>query len=124
LSNKFGIPTSIILATAIVESGAGTSKKAKLLNNHFGIVGKNNLKKRTPPIKTRYKQFASVEDSYTAFCELLSKRGFYTALKGNMDYKQWVAAISKSKYSTNPASWSNQITNIIVKYKLYQLDTQ
>ena len=45
LSAEYGIPTSVITAISIVESGAGQTKNGRLLNNHFGIVGKNNLLK-------------------------------------------------------------------------------
>ena len=47
LSAEYGIPTSVITAISIVESGAGQTKNGRLLNNHFGIVGKNNLLKTT-----------------------------------------------------------------------------
>ena len=45
LSVQYGIPSHVILGIAIEESGYGTSKVCRLLNNHFGIVGKNNLLK-------------------------------------------------------------------------------
>lgn len=117
LSNAYGIPTSIILAIAIVESGAGSSRNSKLLNNHFGIVGKNNLLK-TKGIKTRYKQYSSVTGSYIDFCKLLSRRKYYTRLKGNQDYKLWIDAISKAGYSEAPVEWRKRITSTIQKYKL------
>lgn len=117
LSQAYGIPSSIILAVAIVESGAGTSRNSRLLNNHFGIVGKNNLLK-TKGIKTRYKQYSSVTGSYVDFCKLLSRRKYYTRLKGNNNYKLWIDAISKAGYSEAPVEWRKRITSTIVKYKL------
>lgn len=117
LSQAYGIPSSIILAIAIVESGAGTSRNSKLLNNHFGIVGKNNLLK-TKGIKTRYKQYNSVISSYADFCKLLSRRKYYARLKGNNDYKLWIDAISKAGYSEAPVEWRKRITSTIQKYKL------
>jgi Bax protein len=117
LSKVYGIPSSIILAIAIVESGAGSSRNSKLLNNHFGIVGKNNLLK-TKGVKTRYKQYSSVTGSYIDFCKLLSRRKYYTRLKGNQDYKLWIDAISKAGYSEAPVEWRKRITSTIQKYKL------
>ena len=64
------IPASIILAVAIHESAAGTSKIAKYLNNHFGVKGKNSSKK----IKSAYKGYSSVEDSYDHFVEVLQDK--------------------------------------------------
>ena len=43
LSEVYGIPTSVMLGIAIIESGAGSSRNCKLLNNHFGIKGKNDV---------------------------------------------------------------------------------
>ena len=43
LSKEYGIPAAVMLGVAILESGSGTSKNAKALNNHFGIVGKKDL---------------------------------------------------------------------------------
>lgn len=117
LSEVYGIPTSVMLGVAFIESGAGTSRNSKLLNNHFGIVGKNNLLK-TKGIKSRYKQFPTVVSSYIAFCRLLASKKFYSKLKGNMDYKAWLEAMSKAKYSEAPLEWKKRITSVIKKYKL------
>ena len=57
LSKEYGIPSAIILAIAFVETGGGTSKNSKTLNNHFGIVGKNTVN------KSKYKSFPSVQES-------------------------------------------------------------
>ena len=72
LSKEFGIPRSIITAVSIIESGAGRSRNCKLLKNHFGIIGRNNLLK-TKGIKTRFKQYETDEDSFRDFCKLLSR---------------------------------------------------
>jgi Bax protein len=117
LSDEFGIPTSVITAISIVESGAGKSRSAVFLNNHFGIIGKNNLRK-TKGIKTKFKQYASAEESFREFCKMLTRKKYYAKLKGNGDYKLWVNAMSKAGYSTQPAVWKKMITSAIKKYKL------
>ena len=114
LSEEYGIPASVILGVAILESGSGTSRNARLLNNHFGIVGKNKLKN----VKTRYKQYESVYDSYKDFCKLLKKKKYYKTLKGNMNYTLWVDAISKAGYSEVPATWKQRVISTIKKNKL------
>ncbi|MFL9481698.1 glucosaminidase domain-containing protein [Chitinophagaceae bacterium LWZ2-11] len=122
LADSFEIPASIIIGTAIMESGAGSSKTSKLLNNHFGIIGKNNLAKRKPPVKTKYKQFETVHDSYVAFCRIVKRKKFYKKLKGENNYTKWVDAISKAGYSTSPGIWKNEMLKTIKKYKLDKLD--
>lgn len=120
LSNAYGIPAGVILGVAIIESGSGSSRNAKMLNNHFGIVGKNNLLK-TKGIKTRYKQYSTVGASYIDFCRIIAKRRFYPSLKGNKDYKIWTDSISKSNYSEVPEEWRKKINATIKKHKLYDL---
>jgi flagellum-specific peptidoglycan hydrolase FlgJ len=117
LSSVYGVPTSIILGVAILESGSGTSRNCKLLNNHFGIVGKNNLLK-TKRIKTRYKQYSDSLASYVDFCKLMRKKKFYKKLKDNSDYKLWAEAISKSGYSEIPEYWRTKVVETIRKNKL------
>ncbi len=112
LSSKYGIPSSIILAIAIVESGAGTSKNSKTLNNHFGIVGKNTVN------NSRYKSFSSVKESYEAFCQMLSRKKYYSALKGSENHNDWVKAIAAAGYSTQPEEWKRRIFSVISKISL------
>lgn len=117
LSASYGIPAAVILAVATIESSSGAGKNAKILNNHFGIMGKNKLLK-TRKIKTRYKQYPNITASYIDFCNLLAKRKYYKRLKGNINYHLWVDAISKSGYSELPLEWKKRVTMIIKKYKL------
>lgn len=117
LSTEYGIPASVILGVAIVESGSGTSRNCKLLNNYFGIVGRNNLLK-TKGIRSRYKQYPDAMASFTDFCKLLAKKKYYKKLKGNMDHKAWTEAISKSGYSEAPAIWKQRVNDAIKKNKL------
>lgn len=118
LSVVYGIPAAVMLGVAIIESGSGTSRNAKLLNNHFGIVGKNNLLK-TKGIRSRYKQYPSVRASYIGFCQLLTRKKFYPKLKGNNDYKLWLEAMSKAGYSEAPIEWKTRISAAIRKHKLH-----
>ncbi len=121
LSDIYGVPTSVMLGVAIIESGAGKSRNCKLLNNHFGVKGKNNLLK-TKGIKTSYKQYPDGRASYVAFCQLMTRKKFYPKLKGKKDHKLWLDAISKAGYSTVPDEWKRNITAAIRKHKLAEKD--
>lgn len=112
LSLEFGIPKSIILSIAIVESGAGNSKIAKKLNNHFGIKGKNNV------TWSRFKQYSNVEESFRDFCIKMSTKKFYNNLKGSDDYLLWLKKISLTGYSTKPKLWLKKLKKTIVLHKL------
>jgi len=117
LSMVYQIPSAVILGVAVIESSSGAGRTCRLLNNHFGIVGKNNLLK-TKKIKTRYKQYSSVIASYVDFCRLITRRSFYKRLKNNPNYAVWIDAISKSGYSEMPAVWKKHVTAVIKKHKL------
>ena len=117
LSEVYGIPAAVILGISIIESSSGTSRNCKLLNNYFGIVGKNNLKK-TKGIKTRYKQYADAAASFEDFCKVISRKKFYKKLKGNTHYRIWLDSISKSGYSEAPTVWKQRITGAIQMNRL------
>jgi flagellum-specific peptidoglycan hydrolase FlgJ len=106
-----------MLAIAYHESGGGNSRTAKLLNNHFGIVGPNNLKK-THNITSRYKQYTSVTDSYFGFCKLISSKSFFSQLKGTTDVAKWVNSIASSGYAGSSKAWAEKIKWIIKNYSL------
>jgi flagellum-specific peptidoglycan hydrolase FlgJ len=120
LSQQWGIPTSIILGVSTLESGSGTSLNCRQLNNYFGVKGRNHLKKR----HTKYKQYASAEESFADFCGILSRKRFYPALKNNMDYHLWLKDMNKSKYSSAQEVWVHRIKMIISEYELYKLDVK
>jgi hypothetical protein len=117
LSNEFKIPSSVILGIAIIESSSGTSRNCKLLNNHFGIVGKNNLLK-THRIKTRYKQYTSSRESFIDFAKIISRKKYYNKLKSNPNSNDWIEEISKHGYSEMPNIWRKRIKETIKVNKL------
>jgi len=117
LSKVYKIPSAVILGIAIIESSSGQGRNAKLLNNHFGIVGKNNLQK-TKGIKTRYKQYPNTKASYVDFVKMISRRKYYLKLKGEKNYKVWIVEISKHGYSEAPEEWRKNILTAIKNNKL------
>lgn len=122
LMQETGIPASVILGVAMLESGTGTSRNAKLLNNHFGIVGKNNLAKTAPGKKSRYKQYASAVASYEHFVEVLARKKWFSQLKGNPEFAVWLKHMNHSGYSSAGHEWIRRVTAVINRYKLYKLD--
>ena len=120
LSAQWGIPVSIILGVSILESGSGTSINCKQLHNYFGIKGHNHLKKR----HTKYKQYATSEESFNDFCSIVSRKKYYPKLKGNMDYKLWLSAMNKRHYAGAKEVWIHRIRLLIAKHELYQYDDQ
>jgi len=119
---KYGIPASIILGIAIHESAGGNSRLARYLNNHFGIKGKNNSK----VIKSAYKGYDSVDDSYEDFIGMMRNRKQYQPLFDKYDtddFRNWARGIARGGYAAS-RTWTAQVINIINKYELYQFDHQ
>lgn len=115
-----GVPASVILAVAFHESAYGNSKVAKHLNNHFGIKGKNNSKS----IRSAYKGYGSVEESYRDFVGLMQRRKANRALfekYDSDDYEGWVKGIFKAGY-TSLGSWTPKVLATIRRYNLDKYD--
>ncbi|MEO8793957.1 MAG: glucosaminidase domain-containing protein [Daejeonella sp.] len=120
--NSSGTPASVILAVAMHESGNGTSKIARYMNNHFGMKGKNSNTK----IRSSYKDYDSPEMSYQDFIRMLSSRKQFSSLYdkySNYDYRNWVLGISRGGYAASK-TWASQVLGTIKKYKLYQFDNR
>ena len=123
LSDSFGIPAELILGVALVESAAGTSRNAKILNNHFGIKSGNKLR-NIKGIQTRFRNYESDSASFIDFCFYLKRRKFYTTLKGNFNYNAWLNQMAKSGYSGSPQEWKVKIKTQILKHNLTELNTR
>ncbi len=120
IMEKYDIPASIILGVAIHESAFGSSRLAQYLNNHFGIKGKNN----STEIKSAYKGYESVDESYMDFVRILQERKQFSHLFDKFesyDYKNWALGIARGGYAASK-TWPAQVIGIIKKYELDQFD--
>lgn len=120
LMREHKIPASVVLAVAIHESASGTSKIARYLNNHFGIKGANS----NTEIRSSYKDYPSVQESYDSFLEFLKSRSSFTSLfekYDQFDYRNWARGIQRGGYARS-RTWASQIIGIIKKNDLSQYD--
>jgi len=120
--NVYGIPASLVLGLAMQESAAGTSKLCKSKHNHFGLKGRVKSSKTKSGYAFHYRTFESDEAAYLHFGEMLSKKKYYPALKGNMDYMKWLKAMKAAKYATSP-HWISHVDKMIKRYNLTRFDT-
>jgi LysM repeat protein len=136
--NRMGIPASIKLAQAILESENGKSILAVEANNHFGIkCGKDwhgntffkyddDANNEGEIIESCFRSFNSVEESFKAHSEFLTDQkkikryGFLFNLEQN-DYKAWAFGLKQAGYATD-AEYPSKLIRIIEKYELYKLD--
>lgn len=120
--NEYGLPASVILGISLHESGSGTSKIARYLNNHFGMKGKNSSKE----IRSAYRGYDSVEDSYQDFIGAMKRSKKFEVLFGKFsdyDYRNWVLGIQGGGYAASK-TWGSQVLAIIKQYRLYEYDNR
>jgi len=113
---KYGIPSALMLSIGFLESAGGKSKVAQLLNNHFGIVGPNNLM-QTHQIYSRYRYFASDTAAYEGFCKLVASKKFYAKLKGTDNISDWAYALHAAGYASAP-TWPAKVIRLCKTYQL------
>lgn len=122
LMKKTGIPASIILGVSMIESAMGQSRNCKLLHNYFGIKGKNNLSKNKGGPRSAYKQYKNATESFKDFVRIVQRKAYYAKLKNNTDYMLWLKAMNKHGYAEAQGKWIKDISLVIRKYKLEDLD--
>ncbi len=125
---RSGIPASITMAQAILESDIGRSDLATIANNHFGIkchVGWEGLKFYYDDDEKDecFRVYENAEGSFRDHSMFLLTRDRYKMLfdLDPFDYKSWARGLKAAGYATNP-KYANMLIKIIEEEKLYQLD--
>lgn len=132
---RTGIPASIKLAQAILESRYGTSSLALQSNNHFGIKCHTNWEgrgaykvddefdRRGRPVKSCFRTYNSVEESFIAHSDFLQRYQRYRDLfdLDPDDYKGWAKGLKKAGYATS-RSYHRDLINLIEQLDLDQYD--
>jgi len=105
-SQRFGIPLSIKMGQALLESQAGTAPDARSQHNHFGR-----------PL--RGPQYESAWANWRAH-SLLIKRDFPHLFALGPDYRKWANALENGQYSPRPG-YADRLIRVIEHYRLDQL---
>ncbi len=125
---KTGIPASITLAQACLESDDGNSWLAIEANNHFGIkcgsnwTGERVYKDDDNPNDCfrKYKTVAESYDDHSSYL-LNTKRYASLFLLDSRDYKGWAQGLKDAGYATNP-QYAKLLITIIEDNQLYKYD--
>ena len=134
---RTGIPASIKLGQAILESNAGQSLLATKAKNHFGIKCGKNWKGRTVKKKdddyengklkkSCFRAYSKNKESFIDHSNFLTdprkkkRYGFLFDLDPK-DYKKWARGLKKAGYATAKDYHKNLIA-IIERYDLAKLD--
>ena len=126
--NEYGIPASITLAQACLESGDGNSRLARMSNNHFGIKCKSSwtgekVYHDDDEKGECFRKYNSPVESFNDHSKFLVESSRYKFLFDYhiRDYKQWAHGLKKAGYATNP-KYADLLIKIIEDYKLDDLD--
>lgn len=133
---RTGIPASIKMAQALLESGAGRSTLATKANNHFGIkcggewngktfYRKDDDYKDGKLIESCFRKFSSPDESFIAHSQFLRHQKRYAFLFDfdKNDYHKWANGLKKAGYATDSA-YPKKLINLIEKYQLFLLDNE
>lgn len=134
---RAGVPASIKLGQAILESNAGRSDLARKANNHFGLKCGSNWDGATYAhkdddydengnlIKSCFRKFDSAKRSFYGHSEFLQKaryRFLFTELNPQ-DYESWAHGLKTAGYATNPR-YATLLISVIRRYDLFQYDKE
>ncbi len=135
---RAGIPASIKLAQAILESNAGESLLARRANNHFGIKCGNDWNGKTfhkkdddynekgQLVESCFRSYRNPEASFIAHSEFLRdpkkqfRYGFLFRIDPT-DYRAWAEGLRRAGYATS-ATYSRKLIDIIERYELHRYD--
>ena len=124
---KYHIPASIILAQALLESGAGQSELARKSNNHFGIKRGSDWKGEIVTYDDdrrgeQFRAYPNAEASYEDHSQFLLKERYQRLFRLSiLDYKGWARGLKACGYATNP-HYAQQLIHIVETYHLDDLD--
>ena len=111
-----GVPASVTLAQAVLESAWGGSSLSKRSKNLFGIKGKGPAGK-----VNGYRKYHSYLESIADHARLLKTPRYAKALKYANNPDQYARAIRKAGYAQDPA-YASKLIKIMKKYNLYKWD--
>lgn len=127
-----GVPASVTLAQAILESGWGDSHMGDA-HNYFGIKAQPGEPSVTMPtrevqggksvhIDAAFRRFASVEECFAAHGRFLRDNSRYATAFQTTDGESFARAIAAAGYATDP-KYADLLVQIIRENDLTQYDT-
>lgn len=136
---KYGIPASITLSQAALESGWGESGLTKNANNFFGIkdfpdddwAGANYVAYTKEygssgyyGVSAPFRKYATPLQSFYDHAKFLNKPRYQNLFSLNpLDYKSWAYGLQKDGYATAP-NYGQSLINMIEDYDLSKYDQQ
>ena len=125
---EYGIPASITMGQAILESGFGNGYLARVANNHFCIKCKSSWTGATITHADDrpddcFRVYDTAEDSFRDHADFLNTGSRYDFLFSYDadDYKNWAKGLKKAGYAT-AHDYAERLIGVIERYNLPLLD--
>ena len=126
--DEYGIPASITMAQAILESGFGNGYLARVANNHFCIKCKKSWTGRTITHSDDnpddcFRVYDTAEDSFADHADFLStgKRYEFLFSLDIEDYEGWAKGLKQAGYAT-AEDYAERLIGVVERYNLALLD--
>lgn len=118
---KFGVPSSIILANALLFSQAGQSAMLEPTNNHFGLTCTQNWSGESlKQGQTCWRVYDNAWSSYRDFSQFLSSQEQLARLPEH-DYQAWSESLARLKILPEP-NLEETLVELIEYFNLAELD--
>lgn len=130
LQQRYGIPSSVILAQMAYESRWGNSELAQKGNNFFGIKANRDWLPQGLPYSVhdddrkneKFCNFSSPEESLEYYIRLLMTNRYARCWRyKSTDYHHWLLAIKASGYATR-SDYAKKCESIIRQHKFHRYD--
>jgi flagellum-specific peptidoglycan hydrolase FlgJ len=131
-----GVPASVSMAQAMLESDWGRSRLSRDAKNFFGIKATNKvgtagvvymdtwevLNGKNVTVKAPFRAYNDMVESFVDHALYFVENSRYaTAMKNIADARQFARLIHKAGYATDP-SYSDKLISLMDKYNLYAYD--
>jgi Mannosyl-glycoprotein endo-beta-N-acetylglucosaminidase/Putative peptidoglycan binding domain len=131
---RTGVPASVTIAQAILESAWGASTLSSRYNNYFGIKCTRTTPRsqcvdlptteyvngRRVTVTEPFRRYASADESFTDHARLVST-GYRAALPYSGDAKRFLTVLQQLGYASDP-NYANAAYAIICSYDLTRFD--
>jgi flagellum-specific peptidoglycan hydrolase FlgJ len=135
--DQTGVPASVTIAQAILESYWGSSRLAREANNYFGIkaqtragtagtvwfdvwevIGGSNVMRSEP-----FRAYSTIAESFVDHGRFFVENARYAAAMAvRSDARQFARAVNAAGYATDP-SYASKLIGLMDRYNLYRFDT-
>ncbi len=135
-ADQTGVPASVTIAQAILESYWGSSRLAREANNYFGIKAQTRsgsagsvwfdvwevIGGRNVMQSQAFRAYKTIAESFVDHGLFFVDNGRYTAaLAARSDPRQFAREVNRAGYATDP-SYASKLIGLMDRYDLYRYD--